>query len=103
MPRPVGGRRYTPSEAVSASAGVAPEAVHPSRARVCLESEAGAEVGQAANDGRTALIEAAAAGHEAAMRVLLEAGADVEARSHDGKTALLWAAGRGSPLLRGTL
>ena len=46
-------------------------------------------------DGRTPLSCAAAAGHEAAVRLLLEQDIEVDSRDKDGRTPLLWAAGNG--------
>lgn len=45
--------------------------------------------------GRTALIAAAAAGHNGALRLLAGRGADLNARDNDGNTALMTAALRG--------
>ena len=42
--------------------------------------------------GRTALIEASAAGQTATVRTLLEAGADLDARDENGRTAWTYAA-----------
>lgn len=50
--------------------------------------EAGAEVNQANNNGKTPLMAAAQEGHEKVVKALLEAGADIEAKNKNGDTAL---------------
>jgi ankyrin repeat protein len=57
--------------------------------------ESGADVNQAAKDGRTSLFFAAQIGHEAAVRRLLEGGADVNRAKEDGTTPLHVAAQEG--------
>ncbi len=54
--------------------------------------EAGAALDQASKGDSTALISAAAGGHEAAVRALVEAGAAVELADKGGGTALIGAA-----------
>ena len=55
----------------------------------------GADVASTDNDGFTALIPAAAGGHEAVARALLLYGANVDAAATTGKTGLVHAAFRG--------
>ena len=52
---------------------------------------AGADVNASNEDGRTALMLAAAAGRAAAVKSLLRGGANVSAQDKDGKTALMLA------------
>lgn len=47
------------------------------------------------SEGRTAMMLAAAEGHEDVVKLLLAVGAEVGARSTNGGTALMWAACRG--------
>ena len=55
----------------------------------------GADERAAAHDRSTALMYAAAGGHEAVAQLLLQHGADVAAARHDGGTALMLAAANG--------
>ena len=64
-----------------------------SMAKLLLEQ--GADVAAAEDDGVTALILAAAGGHEAVAQLLLQHGADVTAANNNGATALIRAAANG--------
>ena len=64
-------------------------------ATIQLLLDRGAKVNAQTNNGRTALIDAAANGNPESVRLLLAAGADVNARTRSGDTPLLEATARG--------
>ena len=80
-------------------AASAKPANHPSPktapAAIQLLLDRGAMVNTQSNNGRTALIDAAAQGNPESVRLLLAAGADANARTQFGDTALLEATARG--------
>jgi ankyrin repeat protein len=53
---------------------------------------AGADINAMDTEGRTALILAAAHGHQTTVRLLLDAGADTNVVDNSGRTPLMWAA-----------